>query len=147
MWLRLVLSGAAVLAVANSSAFASVTLESSMTGVSVETRTGRAAVPVGSQVDRGARVHVANAVGGNGGETTLRFDNGCEVKLRPGQVYTVPAEPPCAPVSGAEGAAAASLGGVAPAVVGAGLVAVGVGAAVAVSARSKSSAPLPYISR
>lgn len=145
MWLRSVISGAAAVAFAASSALASVTVSSSVTGVSLETRMGRVAVAVGSEVNNGVRIHVGSAVGGSGGDTTLRFDNGCEVTLRPGQIYTVPAAPPCISSAVPPGGVGASVVDIAPAAIGAGFV--GIGAAVAVSAGSKGSAGVPYISR
>lgn len=147
MWTRLALSGVTLLSLVGLPAWASVTVVSSVTGVALETRSGRTSVPIGTQVDNGARILVRGSSGGNNGRTMLRFDNGCEVALVPGQVYTVPVEPPCAPAPGTDNVGGTSLGGVAPAAIGAGLVAAGVGAAIAVSAGNKGAAPLPYISR
>ena len=133
----------ALVAAASTPSLASATIETTATGVSA----GGARLGVGTSVEGLTRVVVAK--GRAGQVTILRYDDGCTVSLRPGQVYTVLNQSPCAPSEPTTPpqAEATGLGGIgATAVVGvvvAGAIAGGVIAAT--SGKGSNNNPI-YIS-
>lgn len=132
----------AVLVSATAQSWGAATVSSTPTGVSVVTHTGNSRVRVGDVVE--GRI----VVGRGSGETVLSFEDGCEVRLKPGQVYTVPSVSPCGaaaqnqplvpPAETGLGMGAAAVAGVAVA----GIIAGGV---IAATSGKKSSNPV-YIS-
>jgi len=137
-------AGVILAASISTSSLAAVTVESTGTSVSAVTRSGSVRIPVGSQVENQTRVVVARGPAGR--ETILRYEDGCEVRLRPGQVYTVLDVSPCTPAAPAETPAAGVLG--APVVIG-GVIVAGalVGGIIAATSGGRGSGNLPvYIS-
>lgn len=134
--------GAVMMVCLASPGWASATLESSKTGAAYQSNRGMSVLKVGDRVGDNTRIVVA----GGQGDTVLRYDDGCEVRLNPGEVHTVLNLSPCgaAPVAPVE--ASLGLGLSAPVVVG-GIAVVGIVAGVAVAASGKSSSNPPvYIS-
>ena len=125
--------------------WASAVVEISGTGVTAVTPAGRARVATGSVVESRTRLVVARGPANR--ETVLRYEDGCEVRLRPGQVYTVLDEPPCAPAQPpVETTAPGSIIGT-PAIVG--VIAAGAlaGGIIAATSGKGSNGSLPiYIS-
>lgn len=124
-----------------SASWASVTVDSSPTGVASVSQRGAVRLNVGDRLDANSRVQVARGRG----DTVLRYDDGCEVRLRPGQIYTVLDVSPCVPAV-APVVQTPVLGGIAPAVVGVAVAGAVVGGVVAVtSGKGGTRAPI-YIS-
>lgn len=125
---------------------AAVVVESSLTGVAAVSQSGRVRVAVGSTVNGQTRIVVGR--GRAGQDTVLRYADGCEVRLRPGQVYTVLDVSPCAPAARPEPVTEAPvLGGItAPAVVGLAVAGAIAGGVVAATSGKGSGTPPIYIS-
>lgn len=125
---------------------AAVVVESSMTGVAAVSQSGRVRVAVGSTVNGQTRIVVGR--GRIGQDTVLRYTDGCEVRLRPGQVYTVLDVSPCAPPARPEPVTETPvLGGItAPAVVGVAVAGAIAGGVVAATSGKGSGTPPIYIS-
>lgn len=133
-----------ILAISSSTAsLAAVTVESTGTGISAVTRSGSVRIPVGGQVENQTRIVVAKGPAGR--ETVLRYEDGCEVRLRPGQVYTVLDQSPCTPAAPAETPAAGFIG--MPVIAGVVVAGALVGGIVAATSGGGGSGSLPvYIS-
>lgn len=133
--------GVALLLSTSAATFAAATVDVSG-DVSVNVGGGYRKIVSGATVAAGSRL----AVQQNGG-AILTFDNGCQVTLRKGQVYTVPSESPtCAP-AGAPPPEAVGGFPIGPAAIG-GLAVAGVIAGGVVAATSGKSTSNPvYISR
>lgn len=141
---------AALVVSATTASRASIVVESSGTGVSAVTQSGNVGVELGSAVENRTRLVVA---GGRGAETVIRYDDGCAVTLKPGQVYTVLDQSPCAaqasqlPSVAPTAAATGLAGGIgATAVVGVVVAGAIAGGVVAATSGKGASAPTNYIS-
>lgn len=143
------LASAALLVSATTVSWAAAVIESSGTGVSAVTQSGNVGVDVGSGVDSRTRLVVAS---GRGAETVLRYEDGCSISLKPGQVYTVLDQSPCAapsappPNPGPAAAAGLTSGIGATAVVGVVVAGAIAGGVVAATSGKGSSAPTVFIS-
>ena len=137
----------ALLASSSSFCWASATVKSAPYGVQGYLSAGLASVPPGTEIAVGTRLVVNRAPqGAVGGDTVLRFDDGCEVSLKPGQVYTVGAGSPCKAASEGSDVSVVSPSIGAPALIGGGFLVAGVVAGV-IAATGKSAQQSPvYIS-
>ena len=133
----------ALVASAATPSWAAATLASSQTGVSAITQSGNVRVAVGATLEGNTRIVVAK--GPDGKDTILRYEDGCDVRLRPGQVYTILDESPCAPPPATESSAGLT-GGIGPAAIAGVAVAGAIAAGVIAATSGKSSGNPVYIS-
>lgn len=135
----LVLSGTA-------NSWASATVVSTAAGVTGKVGVKATTYTVGSVLDGGMRVTVSNSrvAAERDIDTVLRYEDGCEVRLKQGAVYTISDEPPCK--VGVVSVTEASGFSIGPAAI-SGLAVAGavIGGVVVATSGKKASSPI-YIS-
>lgn len=135
----------ALVASAATPSWAAATLASSQTGVAAITQSGNVRVAVGTTLEGNTRIVVAKGAAGK--DTIVSYGDGCDVRLRPGQVYTILDESPCAPPPPATEAAAGGLtGGIGPAAIAGVAIAGAIAGGVLAATGGKSSGNPVYIS-
>ena len=133
MFLRIKAIAATGLLLSLKSAVYAATLTSAVGNVTANVGGGFIAAPVATKLKVGDRVMAGPQSSG-----VITFDNGCSLKINPGEVITVPTDAGCKVASGEPIANPAAAGLSAGAVIGVG-VAVGGGAALIALANKKSS--------
>ncbi len=142
---------AAFVSASVTSAWAGARVESSPLGVMVLSKGSKAEIGLGGEVPSGARLIVKQTPAGmEKAETLLKFADGCVVVLKPGQVFTVGENSPCAfkaqeQQSDGEGGDLFGGSGAGYVIGGLALLAVAGGVVAATSNNQKSSQPA-YIS-
>ena len=139
-----------MLAAAMQPAFAGATLQGAVSGATASTGAGFAAIAPGAELATGTRVRMQSAKAGQSGEAALKFADGCEIALSPGQVFTIGETSPCAfkgqgAEAGAGGFAGWSTGALLAAALGLGGLAAAIALGVSNSGKSNDSQRAAYL--